>query len=90
MVDALNDGVRAESAGLVHDDEFVAAQTRHDIRRTHDRQQTARRLAQHQIARVMTVSVVHLLESVEVDVGHRERQIVALRTSKTRFEQLVE
>ena len=75
---------------LENDDEFVAAEPRHDVARAQRLAQPAGDLDQQDIAGVMPKQIVDDLEPVEIDEEHRKLPLVAVRGLDRIVEQLVE
>src|SRR5262249_11408677 len=57
---------------LQQDEEFVAAEPRHDVARAYRGAQAARDLDEETVPGVVAVEIVHLLEAVQVDEHARE------------------
>ena len=64
---------------LQDDDEFVAAEPRHDVARTQRAAQPAGDFHQQHVAGIMAQRIVDDLEAVEIDEQHRKLPLVALR-----------
>ena len=89
-VDAVNDVLRIRVVGVIHDHELVSAETGDCVGAANGCHQATRCLAQHQVADVVSVCVVDVLEVVEVGERDRQRQTVALGTRQACIEQIPE
>src|SRR3546814_7773125 len=58
--------------------EFIARQTRDRVRLAHHQFQTLRRRLQNQIADLVTIVIVDLLEAIKVEEQHAEQPAAAL------------
>ena len=82
LVDRLGQAAAERDRGalvdvLADDDELVAAEPRHGVRRAHGRHQPPRERDQQRVARRVAVEVVDGLEVVEVDEQHAGGALVA-------------
>ena len=71
---------------LQNDDEFVAAEPRHDVARAQGAAQPAGDFHQQHVAGVVAQRIVDHLEPVEIDEQHRESPLMAAAPSRSRGE----
>ena len=90
LFEPLEQVVGAGVLRFVHDHELVAAQAGDDVGAAYDRQQSACRFAEHDVAGLVAVQVVDHLEVVEVEVGDGQRHTVAFRAGQICVEQLLQ
>ena len=75
---------------IENDDEFVAAEPRHDVARAQCMAQPVGDLHQQEVAGVVSQRIVDDLEAVEIDEQHRELPLIAPRRLDRIAQQFVE